>query len=176
VQSRFIVVAASLTCATGSAAAPEANLSQRLDRMACGNTVIIAHASCYAATPVCVRETLTFHRPESRTILAPHKHQGPHQLQDGRIVEALDYHVSKWACVAGVNGGRYIVFIMARTRDGNCKECEYVRLYHPNGRLIATTLTFDAAGRPREDPRALELVGSTVDRPLPAAFQPVYAR
>lgn len=171
----YALLAASWSAAV-TAAEPAPGLEPRLDRLACGSTVVIAQASCYGTTRMCIRETLTFHRPEGRTVLAPHKQLGRHKLHDGRTVEALDYHASEWACVTGSNGGRYVAFIMARTTGGNCSECEYFRLYHPNGRLIASTLIFDAAGRPRKDPKASELISKMVDRPRPDAFEPVYAR
>ena len=174
-SSRLALLGLALCSAAGTTA-QEPGLAPRLDRLACGNTVVIAHASCYGTTPMCVRETLTFHRPEGRTVLAPHKQLGRYTLHAGRTVEALDYHASEWAGVAGLNGGRYVAFIMARTTGGNCSECKYFRLYHPNGRLVASTLTFDAAGRPRKDPKASELISKMVDRPRPDAFQPVYAR
>ena len=174
-SSRLALLGLAL-CHVAGSSAQEPGLLSRVDRLACGNTVVIAHASCYGATRLCIRETLTFHRPESRTIVAPHKHLVPHQLQGGKIVDALDYRISKWACVTGVNGGHYVAFAMARTSDGNCRECEYVRLYHPNGRLIATTVRFDAAGRSHEDPKGMEMMRNTVDRPPPDAFRPVYAQ
>jgi len=166
----------SLACASHAAAPATPEPAQRIDRIACGNTIVIAHAFCYEPTSACVRETLTFHRPESRTILAPHKNVVPQLLPDGRTVEGLDYLISKWACLPGVNGGHYVAVIMTRANDRNCEMCEYLRLYHPNGRLIAATLTFDASGRPREDQRGMELLGNTIDRPLPDAFRPVYLR
>src|SRR4029434_9558875 len=68
-----------------------AGLAQRIDRIACGDTVVIAHAYCYEDTGDCIRETLTFHRPENRAVLAPHKHMVPQLLPDGSTVEGLDY-------------------------------------------------------------------------------------
>jgi hypothetical protein len=166
----------SLTGAIDAAAATPPGLAQRIDRIACGNTVVIAHAYCYEATAACIRETLTFHRPESRAVLAPHKHMVPQLLPDGSAVEGLDYRISRWACVPGINGGRYVAVIMTRTNDTNCNTCEYLRLYHPNGRLIAATLTFDAGGTPREDRRAMELLGNTIERPRADVFRRAYTQ
>ena len=157
-----------------SASAAEPPLEQRRAQMNCGNTVITAQAACHPATGACLREALTFRRIEGSTTVAPHKRLVPHNLPGGSRVEALDYHVTRWSCVHGVNGGRYVALIAARAAGGDCSLCEYMRLYHPSGQLIAATLNFDGEGRPRADEKATELIGKLIAKPAPGAFAPVY--
>jgi hypothetical protein len=159
-----------------AAPAEEPGLQTRIARLSCGGTVVTAQAWCYGASGICAREALSFRRTEGSLTVAPHKRLVHYDLPDGRRVDALDYGITGWSCVAGTNGGRYVALLFARPGGKRCGECEYFRLYHPNGRLIAATLRFDADGRPREDARAATLIGEVVGS-LPAqALQPVYAR
>ena len=154
-------------------AAGEPGIVPRRDQLACGSTLVTAQASCHHGTRVCVRETLTFQRPEGRTISAPHKHLATQSLPSGGSVEALEYHLFSWSCVAGVNGGHYLAVVMTRTAGVRCSLCNYTRLYHLRGQPIAATLTFDADGRPRETPGAADLIMKLVGKPL-HSFERVY--
>jgi len=172
-------------------AAGETVLTERRGQLACSNTLVTAQASCYANTLVCARETLTFHRPENRIIVASHPHSSEHPLivltpprssghpppadRNFKNVMAPDYSAFSWACVEGVNGGRYIAVVMGQTGGGNCGMCDYLRLYHPNGRLIASTLRFNAAGRPGKDEKAEALITEMIGSG-PIALRPIYGQ
>jgi hypothetical protein len=170
-----MLIAAWLSAA-GTAIAGEPRLTPRLARLNCGVTIVTAHASCDGATGMCLREALTFRRAEGSLTVAPHKRVISHTLPDGKRVDALDYRINAWSCVAGVNGGEYVAVSLTRTGGGSCGDCEDLRLYHPGGGLIATTLRFDAQGRPREDVRGGELIAKMIGRLPPGALQPVYTR
>ena len=173
---RPVLLGAAFGLCAGTVTAKDPDLAPRLARLACGNTLVTAQAACYGATAVCASETLTFHRPEARTIVASHRHRSSYPLAGGTKVEALDYHAAAWACADGAHGGRYLAIVMAHTGGGNCSTCEFLRLYHSNGRLIASTLRFDAAGRPLEDAKAGELIREMLGTPVPDALRPVYGR
>src|SRR5688572_10660052 len=71
------------------------SLVARRDQLACGSSLITAHASCYGRTSMCVGETLTFRRPEGSTSIAPNKQQAGYSLPSGGKVLALDYHITE---------------------------------------------------------------------------------
>jgi hypothetical protein len=161
---------------SASAAPQEPGLAARQARLACGPVVVSANALCYVTTSLCLRETLTFQRLESSTTLAPHARTHDFTAQTGGSVVALDYRATSWACAAGKNGGSYVVILMVRSSGADCGECQYLRLYHPNGNLIATTLKFDAAGRPSGDEGGAALVQKVLGRPWPEGMKLIYDR
>ena len=119
----------------------EADLSPRQARLACDAVVVSANALCYGASPLCVRETLTFRRLESTTTLAPHVQTHNHPAPSGGTVTALDYRATSWTCAQGKDGGSYVAVLMVRAVGPDCGDCQYLRLYHPTGSLIATWTT-----------------------------------
>jgi hypothetical protein len=137
---------------------------------------VSANALCYGWTPLCLRETLAFRRLEGTTILAPHIRTSSHPSPSGGTVTALDYRATSWACTAGQNGGRYVAVLMVRSSGAECGDCQYLRLYHPNGNLIATTLKFDAAGRARSDEKGAGLVHRVLGRTRPEGLKIIYGR
>ena len=170
---RGALVAVSLTAA---AAAAENDLTSRRAHLACGPSIITAQAFCYGDSPLCARETLTFRRMEGSTVLSPHPRTQDYPLHAGRKVAALDYRANSWACVEGANGGRYVAVVMVRAGGADCGECQYARLYHPNGRAIAATLRFDTAGRPSGDAKAVAVMREVLGRPWPEGLKLVHDR
>ena len=171
----WIPAFAGMTVAAQLCLAASPPLTPQRGQLACGGTIVTALAHCHGDTPLCARESLSFRRTEGGTFVAPHKRLAAQALPDGGSVQALEYRLSEWACVPGVNGGRYVAVILTRTRGGSCADCEYTRLYHPNGRLIAATLAFDANGRSRESPGARELVAEMIGRDR-IPFRPIYGK
>lgn len=162
--------------APGAAAAQEPGLAPRQARLACGPVIVSANALCYGATPLCLRETLTFQRMEGSTTLAPHAQTHSYPAPSGDSVAALDYRATSWACTPGKNGGSYVAIVMVRVGGTDCGECQYLRLYHPNGSLIAATLRFDAAGRPSSDDKGANLVQKILGRPWPEGLKVIHDR
>ena len=172
---RVMLLAASLCAAAGSAAA-ENELTPRRGELNCGSSLVTALSMCYGDSRLCARETLTFRRPGGSTVLAPHPRTENHRAPAGGKVAALDYRATSWACTAGATGGRYVAVIMVRTNGVDCGECQYIRLYHPEGQVIATTLKFDAAGRPSEDAQGTALIKEILGRPWPEGLKLIYYR
>jgi hypothetical protein len=164
-----------LTCAllVGTAAYAADRLEQRSGFIECGSAQIHARAQCYAETPYCATETLSFARRGGRLIVPLHPHYAAHEATGGKV-RALEYHADSWACLAGKSGGRYLVVVMSRVAGGKCSECEYSRLYDLNGRLIATDLGFDAKGQPRASSAGRDMMHEVLGGPGPHAFKSVY--
>jgi hypothetical protein len=162
--------------ATAAAAAQEPGLAPRQALLACGPVIVAANALCYSNTSLCLRETLTFQRLEGSTTLAPHAQTHSQAAPAGGTLTALDYRATSWSCTAGKNGGRYVAVIMVRAGGADCDECRYLRLYHPNGGLIAATVKFDPAGRPSADESAAVLVQKVLGRPWPEGLKMIYDR
>ncbi|MGZ9067253.1 MAG: hypothetical protein ACXW2I_18210, partial [Burkholderiales bacterium] len=131
-----------------------------------------ARAQCLEGSPLCVTETLSFSRRAGRAIVPLHSKYTEGE-DPARKLKTLDYRASAWACVPGKSGGHYLVVIMARARDG-CADCEYSRLYDPNGRLIATDFMFDSAGRPRRDDAGRHVMHEILGEPARHRFGAVY--
>ena len=167
----FLAVAIS-----AAAAAQEAGIAPRQSQLTCGRTIVSANAMCYGATSLCLRETLTFRRTEGSTTLAPHAQTHSHPAASGGNVPALDYRATSWTCAPGRNGGHYVAVLMVRASGADCGECQYLRLYHPNGSLIAATLTFDADGRARGNEKGATLVQKVLGRPWPEGLKLIYDR
>lgn len=148
----------------------------RQARLACGAVVVSANALCYGTTALCLRETLTFRRLESTTTLAPHVQTHDHPAPAGGTVIALDYRATSWTCTPGKDGGSYVAVLMVRPSGSDCGDCQYLRLYHPAGNLIATTLRFDAFGRARVDAKGAALVQKVLGRPWPEGLKIIYDR
>jgi len=166
-----------LAVAAPAAAAPaEADLTPRQAQLACATVVVSANALCYGTTPLCLRETLTFRRLEGSTTLAPHVQTHGHPALSGGTVAALDYRATSWTCAAGKYGGSYVAVLMVRVSGAECGECQYLRLYHPNGNLVAATLKFDAAGRATGDEKGAILVQELLGRPWPEGLKLIYDR
>jgi hypothetical protein len=172
---RAMVVAVAVS-GTAAAAAPESGLAPRQAQLACGKVIVTASAVCHGVTALCLRETLTFRRVESSTTLAPHAQTHSHPTPSGGSVTALDYRATSWTCVPGRNGGRYVAVVMLRASGTDCSECQYLRLYHPNGGLIAATLKFDAAGQASADERGAIVVQKVLGRPWPEGLKLIYDR
>jgi hypothetical protein len=161
---------------TAAAAAPDADLALHRAQLACGKAIVSADALCYGGSALCLRETLTFRRAEGSTILAPHARTHSHPAPAGGSVTALDYRAISWTCASGRNGGSYVAVLMVRAGGADCGECQYLRLYHPNGNLITTTVKFDAAGQASADERGAILVQKVLGRPWPDALKLIYDR
>ena len=73
-----------------------------------------------------------------------HPHRTGYELESHKV-SVLDYHAAWWACVPGRSGGHFLIVVMTRAGGRTCRDCEYSRLYDPNGRLLATDL--DKVGR-----------------------------
>jgi hypothetical protein len=174
-RPRVLVVALAVS-ASAAAATLEPGLAARQAQLACGPVIVSANAVCYANSPLCLRETLTFRRLEGSTTLAPHIQTHSHPAPAGGTVTALDYRATSWACTPGKNGGSYVAVLMVRSSGADCGECQYLRLYHPNGNLIATTLKFDAAGRARSDEKGAALMQRVLGRPRPDGLRIIYDR
>ena len=168
-----ILLAASTTAAAATA---EPVLAPRQARLACGPAIVLANAQCYGNTPLCLRETLTFRRLEGSTTLAPHVHTHSYPAPSGGTLAALDYRATSWTCTPGKNGGSYVAVLMVRTGGADCGECQYLRLYHPGGNLIAATLKFDASGRATGDEKGALLVQKVLGRPWPEGLKVIYDR
>jgi hypothetical protein len=162
--------------ATAAAATPEAGLATRQAQLACGRAIVYASAVCHGVTALCLRETLTFRRVEGSTTLAPHAQTHSHPAPGGGSVTALDYRATSWTCAPGTNGGRYVAVVMVRAGGADCGECQYLRLYHPNGSLVAATLKFDAAGQASGNEKGAILVQKVLGRPWPEGLKLVYDR
>jgi hypothetical protein len=172
-RAALLTVAVSTTAA---AAAPETSLASRQAKLACGRVIVSANALCYGGTALCLRETLTFRRMEGSTTLAPHARTHSHPAPAGGSVTALDYRATSWTCASGRNGGNYVAVLMVRAGGADCGECQYLRLYHPYGGLIATTVKFDAAGVASTDEKGAILVQNMLGRPWPDAMKVIYDR
>ena len=168
----FAVAAA----ATAVAATPDSGLAPRQAQLACGQAIVSANALCHAGTALCLRETLTFRRVEGSTTLAPHARTHSHPAPAGGSVTALDYRATSWTCAPGTNGGRYVAVLMVRATGADCGDCQYLRLYHPHGSLIATTVRFDAAGHASADEKGAMLVQKVLGRPWPEGLKIIYDR
>jgi hypothetical protein len=116
---------------------------------------------------------LSFSTRSGRLIVPLHTHYVVHESQ-GRKANALDYRAQLWACIPGKNGGHYVVVIMSRSGAAGCGECEYSRLYDPNGRLIATDLAFDARGQPRGNSAGRAMMREVLGDSGPHAFSEIY--
>jgi hypothetical protein len=167
----FLAVAISAAAAT-----QEAGLAPRQSQLICGRTIVFANAQCYGATSLCLRETLTFRRTEGSTTLAPHARTHSHPAAAGSNIPALDYRATSWTCAPGRDGGHYVAVLMVRAGGADCGECQYLRLYHPNGGLIAATLNFDAAGRASGNERGAAIVQKVLGRPWPEGLKVIYDR
>ncbi|HKA43019.1 MAG TPA: hypothetical protein VKF40_13610 [Burkholderiales bacterium] len=172
---RAMLQAAALWSAA-TAIGAESDLAPRHAQLACGPAIVVANALCYGEAPLCVRETLTFRRPGGSTVLSPHPHMGKHSAPAGGSVAALDYHATSWACAEGVDGGRYVAIVMVHASGADCGECQYARLYHPNGNAIAATLKFDSSGRPGGNPASAAMLREILGRPWPGALKFIYDR
>ena len=148
----------------------------RQAQLACGRAIVSASALCHGNTVLCVRETLTFRRVDSSTTLAPHARTHSHPAPDGGSIAALDYRATSWTCAPGRNGGRYVAVVMVRASGAGCGECQYLRLYHPNGSLIAATLKFDPAGQASGDEKGAIVVQKVLGRPWPDGLKVIYDR
>ncbi len=134
---------------------------------------ITARAQCFEKTAYCLTETLTFARANSRSIAPLHRTHVMHELA-GKKIKALDYHAASWGCVPGHTGGSYLMVALRRAAGGNCSECEYLRLYDLNGRLIAAELAFDEQGRARDNKRGREMMHEIPGAPELRAVTDVY--
>jgi hypothetical protein len=161
---------------TAAAATLEAGLAIRQAELACGRAIVSASALCHGNTALCLRETLTFRRVESSTTVAPHARTHSHPAPEGGSIAALDYRATSWTCAPGRNGGRYVAVVMVRASGAGCGECQYLRLYHPNGSLIAATLKFDLAGRASGDEKGAIVVQKVLGRPWPDGLKVIYDR
>jgi hypothetical protein len=161
---------------TAAAVAAESGLAPRQAQLACGRIIVSANALCYSGTALCLRETLTFRRLEGSTTLAPHARTHSHPAPAGGSVTALDYRAASWTCAPGRNGGGYVAVLMVRATGPDCGDCQYLRLYHPNGSLIATTVRFDAAGQASADEKGAMLVQKVLGRPWPEGLKLIYDR
>lgn len=161
---------------TAAAAAPEPGLATREAQLACGRAIVSASALCQGRTALCVRETLTFRRVEGSTILAPHARTHASPAPAGGSITALDYRATSWTCAPGRNGGSYVAVLMVRSSGADCGECQYLRLYHPNGSLIAATLKFDAAGQASGDEKGAIVMQKVLGRPWPEGLTLIYDR
>jgi hypothetical protein len=170
----FFVLVVLATSAAVAAAEP--GLVPRQAQLACGPVVVLANAQCYGTTTLCLRETLTFRRLEGSTTLAPHVHTHNYPAPSRGTLTALDYRATSWACTPGKGGGSYVAVLMVRTGSTDCAECQYLRLYHPSGNLIATTLKFDASGRATGDEKGTILVQKVLGRSWPEGLKIIYDR
>ena len=102
----------------------------------------------------CAPRDLTFHRPRADHP-RPHKHLSRHTLRDDSPWKRLII-TRPMGMRSGLNGGRYVPFIMARTTGGNCNECEYFGFITEGVDRVDADIR--PAGRP-EDPKASELIG-----------------
>src|SRR4030095_963919 len=118
----------------------EAGLAIRQAELACGRAIVSASALCHGNTALCLRETPTFRRVESSTTVAPHARTHSHPAPEGGSIAALDYRATSWTCAPGRNGGRYVAVVMVRAGRADCGERQYLRLYHPSGRLTGAPL------------------------------------
>jgi hypothetical protein len=173
-RAALLAIAVSTTAAAASA--PETSLAPRQAQLACGRVIVSANTLCYPGTALCLRETLTFRRVEGSTTVAPHARTHSHAAPDGGSVTALDYRATSWTCAPGRNGGHYVAVLMVRATGADCGDCQYLRLYHPNGSLIATTVKFDAAGQASADEKGAILVQKVLGRPWPDAMKLIYDR
>jgi hypothetical protein len=173
--ARRVLIAIALA-ASAAAAAAEPGLEPRRAQLACGTAIVSANALCYGGTALCLRETLTFRRMEGSTTLAPHARTHSQPVPAGGSVTALDYRATSWTCASGRNGGSYVAVLMVRAGGADCGECQYLRLYHPNGSLIATTVKFDAAGQAGADEKGAILVQKMLGRAWPDAMKLIYDR
>ena len=151
-------------------------MTARQARLVCGPVIVSANAGCYANSSLCLRETLTFRRLEGTTTLAPHAQTHAYPAPSGGTVPALGYRATSWTCAAGKDGGRYIAVLRVRVSGADCGDCQYLRLYHPTGNLIATTLKFDAAGRVMGDEKGATLVQKVLGRSWPEGLTIIYDR
>ena len=165
-------VLAYVLCVFAPATHAEAPLELRNGFIECGSAQIHARAQCYANTPSCATETLSFARRAGRLIVPLHANSGLH-AGDAKA-KTLDYNADSWACVPGKSGGRYLVVVMRRSARSPCSECEYSRLYDLNGRLIATDFEFDVKGQPRASSAGRDVMHEVLGGPGPHAFRSVY--
>lgn len=170
---RWHRIALALAFGVASPAAAQLATEWRSGYLECGRTQIRALAECYEATPHCVSETLSFSRRERRVRVGLH---GQYEARTiAKVpVQVLDYRAASWACVAGAAGGHYVLVSLARTTGGSCAACEYKRLYELNGRLVASTVMFDARGEPRPDDGARTIIGRLVAETARRDVSPVY--
>lgn len=127
----------------------------RVGYLECGRTHVRALAECYAGTSHCISETLSFQRGDRRVRVGLHARYEPRDIRKVPV-QALDYHAAAWTCVAGAAGETYVLVSLARATGTACPECAYQRLFDLNGRLVASTVTFDSRGeaRPNDSGRA----------------------
>ena len=137
----------------------------------CGKTQVRALAECYENSALCISETLTFARSGRRAIIGTHQHYETYELNKLKV-QALDYHGSSWACLPGKDGSHYLLVAMDHT--GNCTECSFVKVFDPNGRLVATSVKFDARGKPRDNAEGASVVRRLTAPPTPRAFASIY--
>ena len=171
-----ISLLAALALSAPAAAAPDPDLAPRQALLACGTVVVSANAVCYGATPLCLRETLTFRRLEGTTTLAPHVQTRSYPAPSGGTVTALDYRATSWTCTQGKDGGSYVAVLLVHASGADCGDCQYLRLYHPSGNLIAATLRFDASGRATGDVKGATLVQKVLGRAWPEGLKVIYDR
>lgn len=170
-STRLILACFLLACAPVLA---QHHTEWRAAYMQCGKAQVRALAECYENTAFCVSETLTFVRSGRRAVVGMHQHYDTYEL-DGKLkVKALDYHASSWACVPGKDGGHYVSVVMDATRDGQCTECSFVKLYDPGGRVVAASVKFDAGGRPHDNAEGASLIRRLTAPPAPRAFAAIY--
>jgi hypothetical protein len=160
-----------LAFANASAAA---ELETRSGFIECGGSHVRARAECYSKTLYCTSETLSFARQAATTIVPLHPHQSTHELKDRAKVRALDYSASSWACVPGKHGGRYLLVDLSSAGGGNCRQCEYSKLYDLNGRLIAASLGFDTKGRAHDHPAGEQTMRRVLGEDGRYTFHDVY--
>ena len=153
-----------------ASSAPKTEL--RAGFIECGDAHITARAQCFEKTDFCVTQTLSFSRRTGRLIVPLHSFYEEQEVA-GSKVKYIEFHADSWACLPGKFGGQYLVVVMSRSSGGNCRECEYSRLYDLNGRLMATDLAFDSRGRARDSESGREFM-SKVLKPGPHKFVGVY--